>query len=173
MSKETKEWIKSLVSVVLLAIFIKAFIFDTSIVDGQSMDNTLTHGDRVFVNKIGLFFREPRYDEIIIFHPPVEGERNKLYIKRVIGIPGDLIEIQNGELYRNGSLVEEDYINQKMPIEEPPGSWTVQMGQLFVMGDNRERGASSDSRIFGPIDQSSVEGVATFIFYPFNDIGRI
>lgn len=173
MSKEAKEWVKSLVTVVLIALIIKAFIFDTSIVDGRSMDDTLHHGDRVFVNKIGLIFRQPRRDEIVIFHPPVEGEHKKLYIKRVIGVAGDEITIQNGELYRNGILVEEAYINQKMSKEESYGSWVIQEGQLFVIGDNRERGASSDSRIFGPIELSAVEGVATFIFYPLADIGRI
>jgi signal peptidase I len=133
-------------------------------VDGASMEPTLQSGEFVIVNKLAYFFGEPDVGDIIVFHFPRDPDQE--YIKRVIGLPGDKIEVKDGEVFVNGILLEEEY------IAAPPvytASLDVPADSLFVLGDNRNN--SSDSHNWGSVPLDFVIGKATFIYWPPTEWG--
>lgn len=170
---ELMEWIKSIVIAVVIAIFIKTFIFNTTYVLGNSMYPTLHEKDRLFANKIPLYFSGPERGDIVLLDAP--DVEDKKYIKRVIGLEGDLVEIIDGLVYVNEELLEEDYIEEGMYTHVyNEYVWKVPEGHVFVLGDNREAGASKDSRSFNSIPIRSLKGITKFRFYPFGEtFGRI
>ena len=170
---ETMEWIKSIVTAVIIAVLIKTFLFNTTYVLGNSMYPTLHEKDRLFANKISLYFKGPSRGDVIVLEAPDVPKKD--YIKRVIGIEGDIIEITDGKVYVNNILLEEDYIEEDSYTHiYEDNMWEVPKGQVFVLGDNRAEGASKDSRFFGCIDIKTIKGVTGFRYFPFNKrFGRI
>ncbi len=128
-------------------------------VDGASMEPTLATGEYVVVNRLSYRLGTPQRGDIIVFHPPLDPQEE--YIKRVIGLPGDKVEVRNGTVYLNGQPLDETYLNTKTNY---PGMWRVPAGQLFVLGDNRNN--SSDSSKWGTIAMDSVVGKAILIYWP-------
>lgn len=164
---EAKEWIQSIIIAVLLAFFIKFFIFDFVRVDGSSMYPTLVNNDRVVVWKVGYYFHEPEYGDIVI----LEFNRSTEYVKRVIGKGGDTIEIRDNVVYRNGEALDEPYINDEAYPDYGP--ITVPDGEYFVMGDNRAH--SSDSRYvsLGTISKDRIDGKVVFRIWPLDTWGSV
>ncbi|WP_144934478.1 signal peptidase I [Paenibacillus sp. 32O-W] len=170
---ELWDWIKSISVALLVVVIVNQFVFSQSIVDGHSMEPTLSNGERLFVNRIIYRFTAPHYGDIVIFKDPAPtgGSRDYL-VKRVIAEAGDWVEIRSGKLYVNDQLVEEDYVSS--PIEDGDfGPYQVNEGHLFVLGDNRRRSASRDSRTFGAIAQSAVVGKAVWVIWPLNKFGGV
>ncbi len=128
-------------------------------VDGFSMHPTLENGEFVLVNKISYRFSEMERGDIIVFHFPLNPEEE--LIKRVIGLPGDRVMVENSQVYVNGQILNEPYIAQA-PIYT--GEWTVLDGQLFVLGDNRNN--SNDSKDWGLLPAENVVGKAVLIYWP-------
>lgn len=170
---ELIEWIKSIGTAILIAILIKTFIFNTTYVLGNSMYPTLHERDRLFALKVPLYFNGPHRGDVVVLEAP--DNTNKDYIKRVIGVAGDKVEIVDGKVYVNDELLEEDYIEEgSFTHIYNESSWIVPEGQLFVLGDNREEGASKDSRYFGCITIDSIKGITGFRYFPFdNRFGKI
>lgn len=170
---ESVEWVKSIVTAIIIAVIIKTFIFNTTYVLGNSMYPTLHEKDRLFANKISLYFSSPSKGDIVIIEAPDSPKKD--YIKRIIGVAGDIVEIKSGEVYVNENLLEEDYIDKDSYTHiYEEGFWQVPQGSIFVLGDNRNQGASKDSRYFGYISEKSVKGVAGFRYFPFdNRFGKI
>ncbi|NLV76000.1 MAG: signal peptidase I [Tissierellia bacterium] len=165
--KEILEWIKSILLAIVIAVLIKTFIFNTTYVLGNSMYPTLHEKDRLFANKIPLYFSGPDRGEIVVLKAP--DSENKDYIKRVIGIGGDTVAIIDGQVYLNGELLEEDYIEEGSYTQVYEDNyWEVPEGYVFVLGDNREEGASKDSRYFGCVPVDSIKGITSFRYFPFN-----
>jgi signal peptidase I len=135
-------------------------------VDGTSMEPTLHNDEFVLVNKLAYQYGKPKTGDIIVFHFP--GDPEQEYIKRVIGVPGDIIEVNGGRVYRNGQLLTEPYI-AAMPKYE--GTWSVPESDLFVLGDNRNN--SSDSHSWGPVPMNYVVGKAMVIYWPPEHWGAI
>lgn len=165
---EIMDWLKSIGSAIVIAILIKAFVFNTTYVLGNSMYPTLHERDRLFAVKIPLYFSGPHRGDVIVLEAP--DNVNKDYIKRVIGLEGDKVEIKDGRVYVNDNLLEEDYIDKNSythTYEEK--SWMVPKGEVFVLGDNREEGASKDSRYFGCISLDSIKGITGFRYFPFDN----
>ena len=135
-------------------------------VDGFSMEPTLKDGEFVLINKLAYKWGEPGLGDVIVFHFPRDPEQE--YIKRVIGLPGDTVNITNGKVYINGDALEEPYINAKPDYQS---QWQVPEGQLFVLGDNRNN--SSDSHRWGPVPMEYVVGKALFIYWPPQEWGMI
>jgi signal peptidase I len=133
-------------------------------VDGASMEPTLQSGEFVIVNKLAYTFGDPATGDVIVFHFPRDPDQE--YIKRVIGLPGDQVEIKNGEVLVNGQALSEDYIAAS-PVYE--SVWDVPSDTLFVLGDNRNN--SSDSHNWGPVPLDFVIGKATFIYWPPTEWG--
>lgn len=164
---ETIEWIKSILSAIVIAILIKTFIFNTTYVLGNSMLPTLHEKDRLFANKISLYFSGPSRGDVVVLKAPDAPDKD--YIKRVIGIEGDKVEIVDGKVYLNDKLLNEDYIdiNSYTHVYDQ-NTWQVPRGYVFVLGDNREEGASKDSRYFGCIDIKTIKGIAGFRYFPID-----
>jgi len=176
----------------VLALIIRTFLFQAFFIPSPSMEPTLQEGDRVLVNKIPYYFHDPRRGDIIVFENPnpdaaidrgvVSGffhwlfqglgfqqPENEDFIKRVIGLPGDVVEGKKGSVYINGQKLDEPYLTQKT---QPFAPRTVPEGTLFVMGDNR--GNSLDSRFglgFVPIDK--VIGKAFIKIWPPSRFGLL
>jgi signal peptidase I len=135
-------------------------------VDGSSMEPTLHSGEFVIVNKLSYKFSEPMIGDVIVFHFPRDPEQE--YIKRVIGLPGERVEIRDGDVYVNDRPIEEDYIAADPAydiISEVPED------SLFVLGDNRNN--SSDSHNWGPVPLDFVVGKAVFVYWPPTEWGFI
>ena len=161
-----RQWIRDIGRALLIVLAITTFIKPT-IVHGTSMNPTLQDGDYLLVSKQTYTFEEPERGEIIIF--PV-GEDNKLYIKRVIGLPGDVITIKNGEVYVNGKEDAQNYTLDGYTsgnIDE----LVVPDGEVFVLGDNRLN--SIDSREIGTKKIDDVKGVAFIRLWPPAAFGKL
>ena len=172
--EELLSWLASFaVSFAILALLF-VFVGKPFTVSGQSMYPTLHNGDHMIMSKLGGI---NRFDVVILKAP----DEDKEYIKRVIGMPGDTVEVKGGVLYINGKQVEQPFINSNsdkktvyiddFTLKQLTGEDKVPEGKYFVMGDNR--GVSKDSRMIGFIDQASIEGKAVFTVWPLNRIGGL
>jgi len=159
-----RELLETVISAGIIAFIIITFIGQVTVVRGASMEPTLHNNERLIANKISYRFERPERGEIIIFRPPLEIKRN--YIKRIIGIPGDKIEIANGEIYLNDKKLEEPYVKNRSYENMPPT--IVPDDSFFVLGDNRPN--SSDSRYWGFVPRKNVVGRAWIVFWPLNRI---
>lgn len=176
-AKEIWAWFQSIAAAMILTFLIGVFVVQPTKVSGHSMDPTLQHEQRIFVSKLGhTFHSPPDYGDIVIIDSRVErprsfsddlmehplitllhGEEERImYVKRVIGKPGDVLEFKSGQLYRNGQLLEEPYIKEAMR-GVADHRWTVPEEHVFVMGDNRNN--SRDSREIGFIPFDHILGV--------------
>ena len=164
LGEEIKDWVVSIVIAVVLAMIIRTFVVELYLVDGPSMRPTLQHAQRLVVNKFIYHFRAPEKGEVLIFRYPKDPSRD--FIKRVIAVPGDTIEIKDGNVFVNGELQNEDYILSKCRGDYPKS--TIPDGHIFVMGDNRNN--SEDSRFpdvgFVPFDL--IKGKAMLVFWPLD-----
>lgn len=179
MNAIVREIISTLVTfVVVFAIVwgVQQVALQPFMVDGHSMDYTLADRERLFMWKLG---NVDRFDVVIIKAP---NDPEKMYVKRVIGLPGDTVEVQNDQLILNGKAMDEPYLKAKQEevsgnftydftLEQITGSTTVPEGKIFVMGDNRQN--SLDGRSFGFIDIESVVGEANVVYWPLNKIGLL
>jgi signal peptidase I len=146
--------------VLSVVLFVSINIISARIrVDGASMEPTLVSGEYVIVNRLSYRVGSPTRGDIIVFHFPRDPKEE--YIKRVIGLPGDEVEVKNGSVYVNGQPLDEGYLKVKMDYF---GSWRVPAGQLFVLGDNRNN--SSDSHDWGTVPMDYVVGKAILVYWP-------
>jgi signal peptidase I len=153
--------------VLALVLFVSVNVISARIrVDGASMEPTLVTGEYVIVNRISYKLGSPQRGDIIVFHYPKDPSQE--YIKRVIGLPGDEVEVKNGIVYVNGQALDESYLKVKTNY---PGTWRVPQGQLFVLGDNRNN--SSDSHDWGTVPMDYVVGKAVLVYWPPPDWGLI
>lgn len=160
-----QDLIETVVISAILAAFIIVFVAQSFVVKGQSMEPTYHEGERMLVNKFIYRFTEPKRGDVIVFKP--QGSPHERYIKRVIGLPGDVITIEDDQVKVNGVAIEEPYT--AVPIEEDFGTYTVPEKHVFVLGDNRYRHASSDSRYATPVgyvSYKSIAGKAFVVYWP-------
>ncbi len=160
-----KHFFLDLLETLILAVILFLVINTVSArvrVDGFSMRPTLEDGEFILVNRLAYKFGDPKRGEIIVFRSPVVPDED--LIKRVIGLPGDEIEVNAGVVYVNGSPLIEPYI-AALPIYS--GKWQVVDGYLFVLGDNRND--SSDSHSWGLVPMQNVVGRSILIYWPFNE----
>ena len=166
LGQEIKDWIISILIAVVLAFFIRYFIVELYMVEGPSMRPTLVNSERLVVNKFIYRFKTPERGDILIFRYPRDPSRD--FIKRVIAIPGDSIEIKDGRVYLNGQLQNETYI-----LDKTRGSYglaTVPPGTVFVMGDNRNNSEDSRFKDVGFVPYELIKGKAVVIFWPLDHI---
>lgn len=135
-------------------------------VDGFSMEPTLQSGEFVIVNKVSYRLGDPERGDIVVFHFPRNPERE--YIKRIIGVPGDHIQVSEGQVFINDILLDEPYIKADPSYV---GSWTVPEESLFVLGDNRNN--SSDSHNWGWVPMEELIGKAVFVYWPPQEWGAL
>lgn len=167
MLKEIMSWLYAVLIALVIVILVRGFIVTPSVVKGDSMQPNLYDGDRIIISKLSSI---NRFDEIAFVAP--NGEDN--YVKRVIGLPGDEIEIINDTLYINGTVYAEDYLTENYSEEVSIRYFSTEKipeGTYFVMGDNRKH--SYDSREFGVINKDSIIGEVVFRIWPLDSIGAI
>lgn len=161
-----KEWVIPILSALVIVFLLRQFVFFNVYVPSGSMIPTININDKVLVTRIHNFNNLKRGD-VIVFYSDELGET---LVKRLIGLPGDKIEIKNGAVFVNGEKVEENYVKNK---DNYNGNFEVPQGKYFFLGDNRP--VSLDARFWKEhyIDSSKIEGKAQFIFYPFKDFGML
>lgn len=140
------------------------------VVDGSSMAPNFETGQFILVSRVHYLIEEPQRGDIIVFHYPNGPEDD--YIKRVIGTPGDVIELRDQQVYVNGTMLSEPYINEPCtPRACPDRTWDLGANEFFVMGDNRNH--STDSRSFGPVERRFIVGEALLRYYPIEAVGSV
>jgi signal peptidase I len=170
------ELVETVVLTVVIFFVVQHFIAQPYQIMQVSMERTLEPGQYVLVDKITPFLSDYKRGDVIVFEPPagvLEGGRNIPFIKRVIGIAGDVVEIHDDSVWVNGVKLVEPYIYEGQPTTplSEISKWVVPAGYLFVLGDHRE--ASQDSRVFGPIAKSSVVGRAWLRYWPLRAFGVV
>ncbi len=164
--KELLEWLQAIVIAVVLALLVRNFIFTVVRVDGQSMESTLQHNDRMIVWRLGY---EPKEGDIVIFNPPGY-EKNVYWVKRVIATEGQHVEIDypSNSVYVDGEKIDEPYLGERMQNMATLTEIDVPKGCVFVLGDNRNH--STDGRVIGPISEDSIIGEAVLRFWPLTNM---
>lgn len=171
--KEIIEWIVTLAVVIFIALVFRNFVLGTNLVKGISMEPTFEHNDYVVLNKLTYRLGEPKRGDIVVCSYD-KGTQEENIIKRVIGTPGDVIDIETGDEYQyivlvNGEAIEENYLGENMEqkgdIEYP---YTVPEGCYFVMGDNRNSSNDSRSKLIGAIPKKNIEGKVILRLLPFD-----
>lgn len=161
-TRELMSW-----AVVIAGAFVVAYIFNNYVivnaeVPTSSMVSTINVDDKLIGFRLSYMFSSPKYGDIIMFDAP--DKKDTIYIKRVIGLPGDVIRISNNQLYINGELREEPYVKNGWKKDTGDMEFTVPDNEYFVMGDNRDK--SSDSRVWGTIKKKDIIAKAVFRYYP-------
>jgi signal peptidase I len=174
---ELWDLIKGLIVYIAIYFVITTYIAQPFLVKGRSMEQTFSDGDYLIVDQLTYNFTDPKRSEVIVFHTDFipGGSEREYYIKRVIGIPGDRIVIKEGGvlLYENNAetptVLDEDYIIDGLKtLSQEPVDVVLKSNQYFVLGDNR--GNSSDSRYWGPVDKTYIVGKPFIRLFPFNTI---
>ena len=170
--KELFGWIVFIVVVVAASYLIVTFVGQRTEVSGSSMETTLSTGDQLIVDKISYRFRAPKRYDIVVF--PYRYEENRYYIKRIIGLPGETVQIVDGMVYINGSPLNEHYGNE---VIEDPGSAaepiTLGDDEYFVLGDNRNNSQDSRASNVGLIHRDELLGRAWVRIWPLDQFGVI
>lgn len=162
-----RDVLETIVPAVIIALLINLFLAQATRVYGQSMEPNLHTDQRLVVEKVSYDFHAPHRGDVVVLK--VTDDAEDLLIKRVIGLPGETVEIKNGHVYIDGKILEEDYLSQETrghygPVYVPPL-------HVFVLGDNR--GASNDSRAFGPVHLKHIIGRAWLSYWPVEDLGFV
>lgn len=179
-SKEWVDWIKLIVAALIIALVVRKFFFSPIIVDGPSMQPTLFDQDKMIVNKFIYAIKEPERFDIVIFHANDE----KDFIKRVIGLPGEHVEVKDNILYINGEEVEQPFLEpdeendhiypiftHDFTLEKLNGNYdAIPPNYVLVLGDNRNNSTDSRSSSLGLVHVDDIVGKTSFIFWPFERI---
>ncbi len=164
-------WVRDLAFSVVLAIVLIVFIYQPVKVEGTSMMPALTDQERIFINKFIYRFGigEIERGDLVVFWFP--RDPSKSYIKRVIGLPGDHVEIRHGTVLVNGRPLAEDYVPEEYRDHQSYPPEVVPPDNYFVLGDHRS--SSNDSRSWGPVERRFIYGKAVFVYWPLDKIGRL
>lgn len=162
-------WARDVLISLAISAFIIIFLYQPVKVEGTSMLPGLADQERIFINKFVYRFETINRGDIVVFHYP--RDPSKSYIKRVVGLPGDHIEISDGRVYVNGRQLRENYIPEQYEDWRSYPDTLVAAHHYFVLGDHRN--LSNDSRDFGPVDESFIYGKAVFIYWPMDKMGSL
>jgi signal peptidase I len=162
-------WLSDMVVSVSVSAFIIIFLYQPVRVEGTSMLPVLEDQDRLFINKMAYRVGEIHRGDVVVFLYPHDHEKS--YIKRVIALPGDDLRIDHGQVYVNGSRVEEKYVPKRFADDRSQPEMMVPAHEYFVMGDHRS--ISSDSRDFGPVERELIYGKAAFVYWPMDQAGVV
>jgi len=166
---ELRSWFRDIFFAFAIAIFIVVFVVQPVKVEGTSMQPRLVDQERIFVNRFIYRFQDIQRGDVVVFWYPKD--RSKSFIKRVLGIPGDEVEIRNGIVYVNGARISEPYLKREFQDYKSFGKAMVPAGQYFVLGDHRN--SSNDSRSWGFVAQNLIYGKAVFSYWPFSHAGVV
>jgi signal peptidase I len=166
---EIRVWTRDLLIAIGLALVIIVFLYQPVKVEGTSMAPLLSDQERIFINKFVYRFEDIHRGDVVVFWYPLD--RSKSFIKRVIGLPGETVDIRHGMLYVNGQLIPEPYVPPQYTDITDFGPVKVPKDSYFVMGDHRI--SSNDSRVFGPVASQFIYGRAVFAYWPVDHFGSL
>ncbi len=166
---EIRIWSRDLLIAIGLALVIIVFLYQPVKVEGTSMAPLLSDQERIFINKFVYRFEPIERDDVVVFWYPLD--RSKSFIKRVIGLPGETVEIRQGLVYVNGRTLAEPYVPPQYEDMSDFGPIRVPIDSYFVMGDHRI--SSNDSRVFGPVASRYIYGRAVFAYWPVDHFGSL
>ncbi len=169
-------WTRDIIICLILVLLFRANVAEANYIPSPSMEPTLTVSDRIIVDKLSLHWRPLERGELVVFHPPIDDRSHERWIKRVIGLPGETVEVLRGTIYINGERLDEEYVDN-------PGTYTVppihlakddpatreNEGEYYLLGDNRRN--SRDSHVWGPCPFGNIIGRAVFRYWPPSKIG--
>ena len=167
--KEIRVWTRDLLIAIGLALVIIVFLYQPVKVEGTSMAPLLSDQERIFINKFVYRFEPIERGDVVVFWYPLG--RTKSFIKRVVGLPGESVEIRQGVVYVNGKAVSEPYVPPQYEDVSDFGPVRVPKDSFFVMGDHRI--SSNDSRVFGPVSSRYIYGRAVFAYWPEDHFGSL
>jgi signal peptidase I len=167
--RELRAWTRDLLLALGLAMVIIIFLYQPVKVEGTSMAPLLSDQERIFINKFVYRFEPIERGDVVVFWYPLD--HSKSFIKRVVGLPGETIEIRQGHVYVDGRQLEENYVPPQFADASNYGPALVPAGEYFVMGDHRV--SSNDSRMFGPVANRYIYGKAVFAYWPAHQFGSI
>jgi len=164
-------WLRDFALSVVFAVLLIVFLYQPVKVEGTSMMPTLADQERIFINKFTYRLGPNRVDrgDMVVFLFP--WDTSKSYIKRVIAVPGDRVEIDEGKVYVNKNAVEEPYVPDEYRDHLSMPETVVPMEHYFVLGDHRT--SSNDSRAWGFVDRKLIYGKAVFVYWPLDKLGRV
>jgi len=167
--RELRSWTRDITIALGLVLVVGIFLYQPVKVDGTSMAPLLSDQERIFINKFVYRFEPIERGDVVVFWYPLD--HSKSFIKRVIGLPGETIEIRSGHLFVNGNELQEPYVPATYfdGATYPPR--TIPADAYFVMGDHRD--SSNDSRMFGPVPRHSIYGKAVFAYWPMDHFGSL
>ncbi len=162
-------WLRDLLFAVGISFLIITFLYQPVRVEGTSMMPELQDQERLFINKFEYHFEPIHRGDVIVFRYPLNPAKS--YIKRVIAVPGDNLQIEDGQVYVNRKPLREAYVPLRFRDERSYPDTVLSANQYFVMGDHRL--ISSDSRDFGPVNRALIYGKASFVYWPTDDMGVV
>ena len=166
---ELRSWTRDLAVALGLALVIIIFLYQPVKVEGTSMAPLLSDQERIFINKFVYRFEPIERGDVVVFWYPLD--HSKSFIKRVIGLPGETIELRASHLYVNGKELVESYVPPSYLDGSNYGPVQIPDGNYFVMGDHRD--SSNDSRVFGPVGRPYIYGKAVFAYWPVDHFGSL
>jgi signal peptidase I len=166
---ETRYWLRDLVLSILLAFIVIVFLYQPVQVEGTSMMPRLENHERIFINKFVYRFRPIQRGDIVVFrYPP---DPSKSYIKRVVGLPGEWVKIEDGRTMVNGVPLAEPYLRDHYLDHQSSPPLHVEPDHYYVLGDHRD--SSNDSRVWGTVARKYIYGKAVFVYWPFSEFGPL
>ncbi len=166
-----KEVVSTLIFVIAVTVLFDLAI-PRSLVDGQSMEPTFQHNDRLVISRLNYLLDRPHQGDIVVFNAvdPRDAERGLMLIKRIIGTPGDIVEIRNQQVMINDVMIDEPYINEACSVFKcQDDTWVLGDDEYFVMGDNRNH--SKDSRSFDTVPFDHIVGQVVLRYWPLSSVG--
>jgi len=167
--RELRSWTRDLAVALGLAIVIMIFLYQPVKVEGTSMNPLLSDQERIFINKFIYRFEPIERGDVIVFWYPLD--RSKSFIKRVVALPGEMIEIRAGNVYVNGRELPDQYVPAGYLDGSNYAARRIPPGEYFVMGDHRD--SSNDSRVFGSVPRQYIYGKAVFAYWPVDHFGSL
>ncbi len=167
--RELRSWTRDLAVALGLAIVVMIFLYQPVKVEGTSMNPLLSDQERIFINKFVYHFEPIERGDVIVFWYPLD--RSKSFIKRVVGLPSETVEIRDGHVYINGQELADQYVPASYLDGSTYAPHRIPADDYFVMGDHRD--SSNDSRVFGPVPRQFIYGKAVFAYWPADHFGSL
>jgi signal peptidase I len=166
---DLRSWLRDIFVSLGIAGIVIVFLYQPVKVEGNSMMPELADQERIFINKFLYRFESIERGDVVVFWYPLDP--SKSYIKRVVGLPGETVQLINGEVYVNGRRLMEPYVPSEYRDRQSLGPIHIPAGEFFVLGDHRT--SSNDSRVWGTVERHLIYGKAVFVYWPFGQLGML
>ena len=164
---DLRSWVRDIIISLAIAAVVIVFLYQPVKVEGNSMLPELTDQERIFINKFVYRFEPIERGDVVVFWYPLDPAKS--YIKRVVGLPGETVQLVDGDVYVNGRKLDEPYVPPEYRDPHSLGPIHIPTGEFFVLGDHRS--SSNDSRVWGTVERRLIYGKAVFVYWPMDQLG--